>query len=72
MNEISRYITARLRKAEGTQGTIRLAERLDTSNGGEMHKVGPELWAKQVAEGEWDLEIDLAENWVGCDSGNGI
>ena len=37
-----------------------------------MYKVGPALWAKQVAEGEWDLEMDLAKNWVGCDTGDGI
>ena len=72
MNKISRLITTRLPKAVGVKGTIRLADRLDTSDGGEMYKVGPALWAKQVAEGEWDLEIDLAENWVGCDTGNGI
>ena len=72
MNKISRLITARLRRAKSVQGTIRLADRLDTSDGGEMYKVGPALWAKQVAEGEWDLKMDLAKNWVGCDTGDGI
>ena len=51
---------------------IRLAGKLDDEKG--LHRIGPELWAdgNETDEGEWDLTMTVAENWIGCDRGEGI